>query len=53
VAEEALAKKRLISIASSSLVTSNPGRKKKLEDRRHAFKRLCESYDTMSLTNLN
>ena len=51
MAEESLAKKRLISIASSTLVSCNPGRKKKLEERRNVFKKLCESYEVMALSD--
>lgn len=51
MAEESLAKKRLISIASSTLVSCNPGRKKKLEERRNVFKKLCESYEVMAVSD--
>ena len=51
MAEESLAKKRLIGIASSTLVSSNPGRKKKLDERRNVFKKLCESYNKMALSD--
>ena len=49
--EEALAKKRIISIASSTLVEGNPGRKKKTAEQREVFKKPCESYTVLSLDN--
>ena len=51
MAEESFAKKRLMGIASSTLVSSNPGRKKKLAERRNVFMKLCESYEKMSLSD--
>ena len=49
MAEESLAKKRIVSIASSNLIASNPGRQKKTLSRREDFKKLCESYNSVSL----
>ena len=43
--EEALAKKRIVSIASSTIVEGNPGRKTEV------FEKLCESYQALSLTD--
>ena len=49
--EEALARKRIVTIASSTIVEGNPGRKKKTEERREAFKKLCESCQSLSLAD--
>ena len=49
--EEYLARKRIVSIASSTIVEGNPGRKKKTEEHREVFKKLSESYQVLSLTD--
>ena len=47
--EEATARKRVIGIASSILKESNPGRKKKCEERRKSYIQLCYSYKLMGI----
>ena len=49
MAEESLARKRIVSIASSTLIDSNPGRQKMTAARRDDFKKLCQSYESVSL----
>ena len=49
LAEEGLAKMRIVSIASSTLPDANPGRLKKTEARRDKFKKLVENYHIVSL----
>jgi hypothetical protein len=45
--EEALAKKRIVSIASSTIMEGNPGMKK-TDERHKASKKLCESYPLLT-----
>ena len=45
--EEALAKNRIVSIASSTIMEGNPGRKK-TEEHHKASKKLCESYPLLT-----
>jgi hypothetical protein len=49
IQEESLARKRLVGIASSSLVEGNPGRKKKVAERREVFSKLVSSFDLLGL----
>jgi uncharacterized protein (DUF2235 family) len=49
MAEESLARKRIVAIASSTLIDSKPGRQKMTATRREDFKKLCESYESVSL----
>ena len=49
MAEESLARKRIVAIASSTLIDSHPGTQKKTAARREDFKKPCESYKSVSL----
>ena len=49
MAEERLARKRIVAIASSTIIDRNPGRQKMTASRREDFKKLCESYKSVSL----